>query len=406
MTGADPVVAVEACLARIAALNPAIHAFLTVDAAGARAAAAASAERWRRGAALSAVDGMPIGIKANIAVAGMPFHAGIGAYRDRIAVRDAECVARLRAGGAVLLGVLNMDEAALGASTDNPVFGRTENPRRAGYSAGGSSGGAGAAVAAGFCKAALGTDTLGSVRIPASYCGVVGCKPRHGGISLDGVVPLEASFDTVGVLASDVGAAGRVLGVMGVGGGGAVGSVGVLSMPGVEAAPAVAAALRKAACRVGAKGVTLPGIEPRAVRRASFLVMALGAVAEHGAAMSADPAGFSERLRGVMAWALAQDSETVAAAKALVRDSGAAIRERFAPFDAVLMPTTPSPAFAFADRPGRDQADFTALANISGLAAVALPVGADESGLPVSVQAVGASVWPCMAVAKAFEAFL
>jgi aspartyl-tRNA(Asn)/glutamyl-tRNA(Gln) amidotransferase subunit A len=388
MSGADPVMAVEACLARIAALNPAIHAFLTVDAAGGRAAAAESAERWRRGAALSAVDGMPIGVKANIAVAGMPFHAGIGAYRDRIATRDADCVARLRAGGAVLLGVLNMDEAALGASTDNPVFGRTQNPRRPGHSAGGSSGGAGAAVAAGFCEAALGTDTLGSVRIPASYCGVVGCKPAFGEISLDGVVPLAAAFDTVGVLAADVGVAARVLAVIGVAGEGVSrGTVGVLSMPDVAVAPSVSAALRMVAARVGAAEVTLPALDPRALRRAAFLVMALGAAAEHGAAMAADPAGFSERLRGVMAWALAQDSRTVAAAKALVRESGAAIRERFAPFDAVLMPTTPSPAFAFADGPGRDQADFTVLANISGLAAVAFPAGVDAGGLPVSVQA-------------------
>jgi aspartyl-tRNA(Asn)/glutamyl-tRNA(Gln) amidotransferase subunit A len=388
MTGADPVAVLEACLARIDALNPAIHAFLTVDAQGARLAARAASERWRRGAALSPVDGMPIGIKANIAVTGMPFHAGIGAYRDRIAARDADCVARLRAGGAVLMGVLNMDEAALGASTDNPVFGRTENPRLAGYSAGGSSGGSAAAVAAGFCVAALGTDTLGSVRIPASYCGVVGCKPAYGAVSLEGVVPLAAAFDTVGVLAVDVGVAARVLAVMGVAAEGVSrGAVGVLSMPGVAVAPSVSAALRMAAARVGAAEVTLPALDPRAVRRAAFLVMALGAAAEHGAAMAADPAGFSERLRGVMAWALAQGSGTVAAAKALVRDSGAAIRERFAAFDAVLMPTTPAPAFAFAEGPGRDQADFTVLANISGLAAVAFPAGVDAGGLPVSVQA-------------------
>jgi aspartyl-tRNA(Asn)/glutamyl-tRNA(Gln) amidotransferase subunit A len=351
---------------------------------------------------------MPIGIKANIAVAGMPWHAGIAAYRDRIATRDAACVARLRAAGAVVLGVLAMDEAALGASGDNPAFGRTQNPRRPGVSPGGSSGGAGAAVAAGLCAAALGTDTLGSVRIPAAYCGVVGCKPQHGAIPMDGVVPLAEAFDTVGVLAADLGVARHVLAVLGVpvlgvqvlgeavlgeaGEGGQPGRIGVLSLPGVTVAPAIAAALRRVAEPLGAVAVTLPAIDPRALRRAAFLLTALAAAREHCAALAADPAGFSGRLRGLLSWAQAQDAATVAEAQALVRQAGAAIRAAFAPFGAVLMPTTPSPAFAFAEGAGRDQADFTALANISGLAAVAFPVGEDDGGLPLSVQAVGASI--------------
>jgi aspartyl-tRNA(Asn)/glutamyl-tRNA(Gln) amidotransferase subunit A len=130
---------------------------------------------------LSLFDGVPIAIKANIAVKGLPWHGGIEAYRDRIAERDAVSVQALRLAGAVIVGVLNMHEAALGATNDNLAFGRCHNPYRHGFTPGGSSGGSAVAVAAGLCAAALGTDTLGSVRIPAGYCGVFGCKPTHGG---------------------------------------------------------------------------------------------------------------------------------------------------------------------------------------------------------------------------------
>ena len=143
-------------------------------------------------------------IKSNIAVKGLPHTGGIGAYRHRIANEDAFCVARLRDAGMILVGTANMEEAALGAVTDNPHFGRTENPHRHGFTAGGSSGGSAAAVAAGMARAALGTDTMGSCRIPAAYCGVVGFKPSFGRISVRGVEPLSRRLDHVGVIANTV----------------------------------------------------------------------------------------------------------------------------------------------------------------------------------------------------------
>ncbi|MDP9102540.1 MAG: amidase, partial [Pseudomonadota bacterium] len=169
-----PVEATDAYLSRIRGLDGALGAFVHVDAEGAHAAAHASAERWRTGKALSPIDGAPIAVKANIAVRGFPWHAGIEAYRTRIAEEDAECIRALRAAGAVILGLTNMHEGAFGATTDNPTFGRTHNPWRHGTTAGGSSGGSGAAVAAGLCAGALGSDTLGSVRIPASFTGTYG----------------------------------------------------------------------------------------------------------------------------------------------------------------------------------------------------------------------------------------
>ena len=129
---------------------------------------------------LGPLGGMPIAVKDNIDVAGMPSAGGLEPYRGRVAARDALCVERLRNAGATIVGKTLMDEAAFGAVGDNPWFGRCHNPHRHGYSCGGSSAGSAAAVAAGLCEAALGTDTLGSVRIPASYCGVVGYLPSRG----------------------------------------------------------------------------------------------------------------------------------------------------------------------------------------------------------------------------------
>jgi aspartyl-tRNA(Asn)/glutamyl-tRNA(Gln) amidotransferase subunit A len=161
---------------------------------------------WDEGATggEGALAGLTIGVKANIAVKGLPWTGGMALHRHRIAERDAEVVARLRAAGAAIIGSLNLEEAALGAKTDNPWFGATQNPHRLGYTPGGSSGGSGAAVAAGLCDVALGTDTMGSIRIPAAYCGVYGFKPAHSAISQDGLEKSEPSLDTIGPLARDL----------------------------------------------------------------------------------------------------------------------------------------------------------------------------------------------------------
>ncbi len=143
-------------------------------------------------------------IKDNIDVAGVPTSNGFGGPPYRIPDTDSEVVRRLRAAGAIILGKLNMHEGALGSTSDNPHFGRVINPHRDGYSPGGSSGGSGAAVAAGLCCAALGTDTGGSVRIPAAWCGIVGLKPSYGLVSMRGVVPLSYRLDHVGPLTRTV----------------------------------------------------------------------------------------------------------------------------------------------------------------------------------------------------------
>jgi aspartyl-tRNA(Asn)/glutamyl-tRNA(Gln) amidotransferase subunit A len=404
----DPAAAVECRLARIAARDARVHAFVAVDAPGARQAAQDSAARRAAGRPLSPLDGMPVAIKANIAVAGWPFHAGIGAWRDRIAARDAACVARLREGGAVLLGLLNMDEAALGDTTENAFFGRTEHPALPGYTAGGSSGGAAAAVGAGFCVAALGTDTLGSVRIPAGYCGVVGHKPKPGAISGGGVVALAPAFDSVGFLAADAATAALVQGWLcpdtGDAIGGPDGEIGVFSLDGVAVAPETAAALARMAARAAQHGLAVRPMRPldlplRDIARAALLHVALTAAAAHADERARNPAGFSAKFTKLLGWAEGRTPAQREAAEHLLAQAATEIGQVCAPYAAVLMPTTPLPAFAFdVGRPG-NTAEFTTLANVAGLAATAFPAGLQDGVLPLSVQVVGRDERFCLGLA-------
>jgi len=387
----NPVEDLESCLVRIAA-SPAVNAFLHVDIAGARAAAQASLARHRAGAALSGVDGMVIGIKANIAVRGMPFHGGIGAYRERVADVDAECVAALRRAGAVILGILNMHEAGLGGTSDNPFFGACRNPNWPGLSPGGSSGGGAAAVAAGLCVAALGTDTLGSVRIPAGYCGVFGHKPSPGLIPTGGLMPLSPTLDSVGIQAGSAAVCAAVLSVFAPAVSPAPATLAVLDLSGQAVLdPEVATALAAAAARAVTLGLRvqtlrLPDYDFAALRRAGLLVAEVEAEAFHRARLAECPESFSPEFRKLMAWAAAQPEAKFASARRQITDAAVQVRATLAGINVLLLPTTPQPPFAFGATPPADQADLTALANIAGLAATAFPAGA-----PVSLQVVSAS---------------
>src|SRR5262245_13213155 len=153
--------------------------------------------------------GLRLGVKDNIAVAGLKWTAGLPLFSARMAEHDASCVAALRAAGAEITGTLATDSAGFGMMTPGVI-----NPLAADRTAGGSSGGSAAAVAAGLVDIALGTDTAGSVRVPAACCGLYGLKPTYGRISLDGVTPLSRSFDHVGVLAADIDALERTARVL------------------------------------------------------------------------------------------------------------------------------------------------------------------------------------------------
>ena len=203
---ATPSDVLEATLERMAALEPVLNAFACIDAAGARTAAAASTARWRSGQPLGPLDGAMLNIKDNITVAGLPCAWGSELFRDFVPNTDELPVARLRAGGAVLLGKTNVSEFTLGRGTvSTALFGTTRNPWDPSKTTGASSGGAAAAVASGMGSAALGTDGGGSIRRPASHCGLVGLKPGTGRVARrDGLPVILHDCEVIGPLGRTV----------------------------------------------------------------------------------------------------------------------------------------------------------------------------------------------------------
>jgi len=195
---------VEASLDAISKHNPSTNAFILVDAEGARSAARAVDEERRRGVDRGPLHGMPISIKDLIDVAGQPTTAGSRVRSGHVAAKDAPVIERLREAGVVLIGKTNLHEFALGTTSEETAFGPVHNPHDLSRSAGGSSGGSAAAVATGMGVASIGSDTGGSIRIPAAACGIVGLKPSVGEVPTEGVVPLSKTFDHIGPLTQSV----------------------------------------------------------------------------------------------------------------------------------------------------------------------------------------------------------
>ena len=318
--------------------------------------------------------GISIAVKDNIDVAGMPTAGGMEPYRGRMARHDAPCVERLRNAGAAIAGKTLMDEAAFGALGDNPWFGRCHNPHRLGFTCGGSSAGSAATVAAGLCDAALGTDTLGSVRIPASYCGVVGYLPSRGLIDTAGVMPLMPEFDRVGVLARTVVDAARVASVM---------------------------AGRALEANAGAKVRQLSAhIDLGALRRAALLLVEVEGARIHAAVLEDANAKISPRLRAALEFGRNASAERLERARERIAEAKRWLDGLLRECDVLVLPTTPQPAFPFDQPPPETQADFTVPASVAGLAAVSVP-GPGVDGLPLGVQAIGRDDGLVLGVASA-----
>jgi aspartyl-tRNA(Asn)/glutamyl-tRNA(Gln) amidotransferase subunit A len=192
----------EAALRRTHELNPTLNAFVLVDDEGARAAARLADEQLAAGIDLGPLHGIPVAVKDLIDMAGLPTSCGSATASGMPATEDAEVVRRLRAAGAVIIGKTTLHEFAYGATGDRSVHGASRNPNDPSRMSGGSSGGSAVAVAAGMVSLALGTDTAGSIRVPAALCGVVGLKPAYDAVSSVGVYPLAPSLDHVGLFAA------------------------------------------------------------------------------------------------------------------------------------------------------------------------------------------------------------
>ncbi len=403
---------VEFWLEAIARDNPRIGAFVYVGGDDARAAAEACDVRIAEGAPVGPCAGIPLAVKDNVDVAGMPCAVGIGAYRSRIATKDARLVTLWRESGGIVLGKTAMDEGALGALTDNPSFGRCDNPAAPGHTPGGSSGGSAAAVAAGMAPLALGSDTLGSVRIPASYCGVIGFKPTRGILSRQGVATLSWTLDHPGILARDIDRLAVAFGCLAVHDENDPDSVLlpaaapaatdrplVLGVPeqisGVALEPEVAAAFSAARDALAAAGieireVNLAGWDPERLRRSAFIVAEVEGAVAFADLLADERSEISPLFRRLLSYGRDLPAPRYANARRYCAEAGIAARRALRGVDALFLPTTPQTAFPAGAKPPPDQADFTALASAGGLPAISIPYPAP--GRPVGMQFVGAAL--------------
>jgi aspartyl-tRNA(Asn)/glutamyl-tRNA(Gln) amidotransferase subunit A len=408
----QPQALVDAYQTAIERINPQLNAYIDVR-TGLLQDQANMADRRRRDGVIGRLDGIPLALKDNFDMAGWPTHAGLPG-RQQPAHSDAHVVARLRASGAVLVGKTNMDEGALGATTDNAHFGVTHNPHRHGYTAGGSSGGAAAAVAAGLAVAAVGSDSLGSIRIPASYCGVYALKPTHGEISARGLVPAARRLDAVGLLARSAEDLTVLLQVLAgydaddarsrrrrvafalpdwEPGNLRAGLLPDLAAVGVQRAviDVFESALARLPHALGdRRTVDFSDWDFARTRRSGLLLMEAEMLATFAPDLANTRHPVSPRFRGMLEFAGRKSAADYAIADRVLDAATLKMRRLFSQVDVLVLPTTPQGAFPF-DGPVPDsQADLTSFASLAGCPAVSLPMGALPDGMPIGLQLIGA----------------
>ncbi len=436
----SPVEVVEAHLRWIEALNPRLSAFFTVTGDRAleearRAEAEVAAGHWR-----GPLHGIPYGAKDIIETAGVRTTHGSSFFRDHVPAEDAECIARLKRAGAIMLGKTLTHEFASAATTINPHYGTARNPWNLDRITGGSSGGSAAAVAAGLCAFALGSDTGGSIRNPAALCGIVGLKPTHGRISLTGVCPNVLTFDHLGPMTRTARDAALVLQALaghdprdstsrdvpvpdytanwerGVRG------LRLILCPDFYTNAEVDAAVERAfesaivvLQDLGAKVETVPFAHGSRLLDV-FRVVAGPEYAEfHRPFFTKNPDGYGKDVRERLAWSFDITSDQYVRGlreRELLRRATA---EMFRGADALLLPSMPCTAPPIATLKARVNGKeydgawihrpFLSSHNLTGYPAISVPMGFDAEGLPLSLQIVGPE-WSearALAIAHAFE---
>jgi aspartyl-tRNA(Asn)/glutamyl-tRNA(Gln) amidotransferase subunit A len=392
--------AAEGFLARVERAQPRLRAFVTVTHETALAdARRVDAARARRSPL--PLDGLPVGVKDNVDLGGVPTTVGSRLFAGRVAERDAPALARLRAAGVVVLGKTNLHELAFGATSRNETFGAVVNPWSSGRIPGGSSGGSGVAVAADLCVAAVGTDTGGSIRLPAAFCGVAGLRPTPGAVPLEGVFPVSTTLDTLGPLARSVADVAALHGVAA-----ATVSPLVPRLRGLRVGlpepfffdgldTELLAALEDAAAVMRDLGaavasVAMPG-GAEAAEACGALIRA-EALAVHEADLRERPELFEEGTRRRLALATTHPDE-LRRLHERHRAWRAAVAAVLAEVDLLLCPATPGPPplTAEADTVATTAAvtPFTFALSLAGVPVAAIPCGFTAAGLPLALQLAG-----------------
>jgi aspartyl-tRNA(Asn)/glutamyl-tRNA(Gln) amidotransferase subunit A len=416
--------ATERCLTRIERLDGRLRAFITVDADGARRSAKARDAEIAAGRAHGPLHGVPLAYKDLCAVPGLPTSCGTRTAEYFIAEHDCTAVARLSAAGAITLGKLNMSELALGPFGDNAHHGHVQNPWRPGHCAGGSSSGSGAAVAARLAPGALGTDTGGSIRLPAACCGIAGLKPTYGRVSRAGAMALSWSNDHIGPMTGTVRDAALMLGIIAGPdvadatcsprpvpdylGGIEAGVAGLrLGVPenyyfeGVE--PSIVAAVQEAAKTLAAAGARLISLrvpDPQPLGDMTGLIARAESAAIHTRIARERPHELQPAVRARLEVGFHISAhDYLQATRVRARLTREFLRQVFAEIDILLTPTIPEPPPTLAEvttpsveeivrRMGRFSR-LTRPFNGLGLPALSVPCGLSPQGLPVALQIVG-----------------
>lgn len=406
----------RARLDRIKRLDPTIKSFITVDEAGALAAAEAADRAAREGRWLGLLHGMTVAVKDNIDTAGLRTTAGSQFFKDHVPNADAPAVERLRRAGAVIVGKTNLHEFAYGVRSVSSVGGQTLNPWNRERIPGGSSGGSGAALAAGFCAGALGSDTGGSVRLPAAYNGVSGLRPSVGRVPDAGCVPVSATHDTIGPMARSVAEVARLFAALAgpepddpawhgraplenflprLGDGIAGLRIGIPSHHYFEGAePDIAQAVMDAAHvleKLGAllSDVRLPGAEE--APQQAFVMIAADAAHFHAERLAGGRDAWDgqtwDRMKTGSAATSVDYAASVAAKRAWKRTLAAAFRE----VNVLLTPVTPARTPPVADSRNLLEATRAATQNtypgaFGELPGLAAPCGFGADGMPIGLQ--------------------